>query len=249
MEHPQRLGLAAATVERQHPLRPQPLADGVGAGQRFQLARDRLVPAHRELGVDPRLGGQQPQLLQAPRFGPGERFVAYLAIGRAGPEPLCLGEQPDALARAPAGQMRTALRHQAFEPEDVCRLGGDIEDIARRPCHDDVLGHTGLPDPLAQARDGRAHGDLSPHPLVVSPQGIHETIHRDDDVAIDEEPGDKGPRLYPADVDGAAVPGDLDGAQHPDLQACRFSPGTTELSHGGYPAPRFTERRVALTTW
>ena len=81
-EHPQRLGLPAAAVERQHALRPQSLAHGVGARQRFQLARDRFVPAHGELGVNPRLGGQQPQLLQAPRFGPGERFVADLAVGR-----------------------------------------------------------------------------------------------------------------------------------------------------------------------
>ena len=224
LEHPQRLRLAATAVERQHPLRPQPLPHGVGARQRLQLAGDGLVPAERQLGVHPRLGRQQPQFLQAARLGPGERFVADLAVGRSAPELLGLGEQPHALVRMPAGQLCAALCHQAFEPEDVRRLRRDVQEIARRPRHDDVVGRAGLADALAQTRDGGAQRDLGPRPVVVAPQGVHETVDRDDDVAIDEEPGDERPRLHAPDIDGAPVPGDLDGTEHPDLQARRFTP-------------------------
>ena len=106
LEDPERFGLASRTVERQHALRPQSLAQRVGTGQRLQLAREGLVAAQGQTGVDPRFGGRQPELLQAAGLGPGERYVPHLAVGRAPPQALGLGEQPDALARAPAGQWR-----------------------------------------------------------------------------------------------------------------------------------------------
>ena len=247
--HPQRLRLPATAVERQHPLGPQPLPHGVGARQRLQLAGHGLVPAERQLGVHPGFDRQQPQFLQAARLGPGERFVADFAVGRSAPELLGLGEQAHALVRVSAGQLRASFCHQAFEPEDVRRLRRDVQEIARRPRHDDVVGRAGLADALAQTRDGGAHRDLGPRPVVAGPQGVHETVDRDDDATIDEEPGDERPRLHAPDIDRTPVPGDLDGAEHPDLQARRLT-----LRHGRalpWRLPCHTRQGAAgcTTTW
>ena len=173
----------------------------------------------RQLGVDPGLAGHQQQLFETTGLGPGEWLVAHLAVGRPAPEALGLGEEPHALARAAAGQLAAALRHDLLEPEDVGHLGGHREHVARRPRHDHVLGRSRLAQALAEARDGRTQRDLGSRPVVVGPQRVHQPVDRDDDVAIDQEPGHERPRLDAPDVDGAPVPRQLDGAEHPDLQA------------------------------
>ena len=61
----------------------------------------------------------------------------------------------------------------------------------------------------------------APSPSWSRPQGVHEPVHRDDDAAVDEEPGDERPGLHATDVDEPAVPGDLDGPEDADLQAGR----------------------------
>ena len=51
----QGLGLAPAPVEREHELHHEALARGVAGDQSLELADQRLMPAGRELGVDPQL--------------------------------------------------------------------------------------------------------------------------------------------------------------------------------------------------
>ena len=121
LEDPQRLGLPAGAVQGQHALGPQPLPHGVGAGQRLELAGQRLVVAQCQLGVHPGLGGREPQLFQAARLGPGKRFVTDLAV--AGPRQSCSAslERLHALGGTAAGQLAPALGHQSLEPGGVGR--------------------------------------------------------------------------------------------------------------------------------
>ena len=67
----QRLGLPAAAIQRQHELAVQPLPQRILGGQLLQLAGERVVPAKRQVRVDPRLQRGEPQFLQAglPRAG------------------------------------------------------------------------------------------------------------------------------------------------------------------------------------
>ena len=51
----QRLGLPVAPVQRQHQLAVQPLPQRMLGGQLLQLGGERIVPAKRQIGVDPRL--------------------------------------------------------------------------------------------------------------------------------------------------------------------------------------------------
>ena len=57
---PQRLGLPAGAVERQHVLRAEALAHRVLLAQHLELAGELRVPAERELRLDPRLHCRQP---------------------------------------------------------------------------------------------------------------------------------------------------------------------------------------------
>ena len=71
----ERLGLAAAAVQREHALRVQPLAQRVLGQQRVDLADELVVAAGGEVRVDRELGGGEPQLLEPADLRVGERLV------------------------------------------------------------------------------------------------------------------------------------------------------------------------------
>ena len=58
----ERLGLPAAAVQRQDELAMQPLTQRMLGDQLFQFGGQRVVPAKRQVGVDPRLDRGHPQL-------------------------------------------------------------------------------------------------------------------------------------------------------------------------------------------
>ena len=217
LEHPQGLGLAAGPVQREHALRPQPLAHRVGARQRLELSREGLVPSRRQAGIDPGLDRGEQQLLQPARLGTGERLVAHLAVGGATPELLRLDQQTGGLARPPPGQLLPALGHQVLESGDVGHLGRHVERVPRGAGHDEGVGRTCLAQSLAQPGDGGAQRDLGAVAVVVVPQRVDQPVDGHDELAVDEQACDERPRLGATDVDRAPVPGDLDRAQDADL--------------------------------
>ena len=196
--------------------------------------------AHRQARIDPRLRGREEQLLEAAGLGPGERLVAHLAVGRSSPQVLGLLEQAGGLGRAPTGELAAAFRHQAFEPEDVGYLGGDVQHVPRGAGDDHVSRHAGVAQPFAHPRDGRPQRDLGAAASVVTRQGVHQAVDRDDEAAVDEEAGHQRPGLHTADIDGPAIPHDLDGAEDADLEGDRGRsrplPGIGPL-HASPPRP------------
>ena len=101
----ERVGLPAAAVQRQHPLRVQPLAQRLGGDERLELADHLAVPALVEVVLDRELERRQPQLLQPPDLGARERLVGDVVERRAAP-------QRQRLARR-------AARHQPLEPRRI----------------------------------------------------------------------------------------------------------------------------------
>src|SRR5207249_6613915 len=65
------LRLPPASVEREHQLRPESLAEGVLATDCLELRDEREVAAERELGVDPLLECGEPKLFEPLRLDPG----------------------------------------------------------------------------------------------------------------------------------------------------------------------------------
>ena len=71
----ERLGLAPAAVQREHPLRVQPLAQRVLGQQRVDLADDLMMATRGEVRIDRQLPRRQPQLLEPSDLSVGERLV------------------------------------------------------------------------------------------------------------------------------------------------------------------------------
>ena len=80
----ERLGLAAAAVEREHELAAQALAQRVLADEPLQLGHELRVAAELEVGVDPLLERGEPLLLEAGALGACERRVE---LGERRPAP------------------------------------------------------------------------------------------------------------------------------------------------------------------
>ena len=119
----QRLGLAPAPVQREHPLRVQPLAQRVLRQQRVDLADDLLVVAVGQVRVDRQLRGGQAQLLEPPDLRRRERLVGDVGQWIA-------AEQRERLARRPVHGLAGLggpgrLGDEPFEAADVDELAVD----------------------------------------------------------------------------------------------------------------------------
>ena len=82
----QRVGLPAAAVQRQHELAVQPFPQRMVGDQPLQFGGERVVPAKRQVSLDPALPGGEPQLFQAGRLGLYERVVGQVREHRAPPQ-------------------------------------------------------------------------------------------------------------------------------------------------------------------
>ena len=82
----ERVGLAAAAVERDEQLALEPLPERVRGDQRLELGQDVLVAAEREVGLDPILERGEPQVLEPPDLVLRERLVREVGERRAAPE-------------------------------------------------------------------------------------------------------------------------------------------------------------------
>ena len=78
----ERLRLPPATVEREHPLAVDALAQRVLGGQRVQLADHLGVATGLDVGVDRHLGGAQAQPLEAAYLGGRERLLGEVGQRR-----------------------------------------------------------------------------------------------------------------------------------------------------------------------
>ena len=97
----ERLGLAAAAVEREHQLAKEPLPHRMRRRELLQLADERRVPSEPELRVDSLLLRLQAQLVEPFGREPGEVLLADVYERRPAPEPERVTQQLDPPARDP----------------------------------------------------------------------------------------------------------------------------------------------------
>ena len=83
----ERLGLPPRTVEREHQLAAQPLAERFLADERLQIRDDFGVAPQCQVGLDPLLERAEPHLLKPPPLvldhGDGVEVLERLALARA----------------------------------------------------------------------------------------------------------------------------------------------------------------------
>ena len=180
----QRLGLAPASVQRDHQQPAHPLPERVLGDQRGQLGHGLLVAAQFEQDVGPFLGRGRPQLGQPDPLGGGE---GPRHARERGPVPLAQrriersdGPVQVAGTTQPAARRQAAFEHDRVDPVRVqaqhvtARRGG--QHLARTPA-----GTARLEDP-AQAGHVGVHPALGAGRRPLSPQGIDELVAGNDPV-------------------------------------------------------------------
>src|SRR5262249_56767325 len=90
----ERLALTPRTVQREHQLRVQPLAERIPVHQRLELAYEIVVPTEHEVGFDSLLYRNESPLLQTGDLCPRERLEGDVGERRAPPQRKRLAQEP-----------------------------------------------------------------------------------------------------------------------------------------------------------
>jgi hypothetical protein len=203
----------------------------VGPDQDFELGDEGAVVAEVEL--DPGLlglGGDA-QFIQ-----PGRGLLGVGQVGQVGqrvtaPQAEGLVEQagggrPLTVA---AGGGRPGLAEQRLEPFAVQLARSDLEQVAALGRDQPAAPAPGQPAPgqrAAQAVDEEVQGLAGRSGLVVAPQRVDQLLGADRPVGVQQQHGQQGARLGPADADGVALGvHDLERAEQVELH----------LGHAGVP--------------
>jgi hypothetical protein len=117
--------------------------------------------AQGEIGIDPRLQGSHPSLLEAGDLGLGEVLIPEVRKGGPTPEPKRLAQQPRGARCGPVGQALPTVRSELLKARGV-----DLVSLARNRVAasrgDDDLGAECLPK----------LPDIDPHRLRAGRRGV-----------------------------------------------------------------------------
>ena len=250
----ERLGLAAAAVEREHQLRGEALVRRVLGHQPAQLADDLGVPAGGDVGLDAARERGDPRLLEAAHLAGCERLVRQVAERRAAPQAERLAQQLRRGLRPAGRQLAPAARDELVEALHVALAGADAEPVpGRGPRH-----RVAVAERLAQPRDVDLHGLDRPGRRVRAPQRERQPLGADRLVRIQEKDGEDRSRLGSTERDRAVGAADLQRSQDVELHRPRRNAtfrrvaliGRSRLTHrraGRAERPGTTARRAART--
>ena len=217
----QRVALPAAPVQRQHQLAVQPLPQRMLCGQLVQLGGQRVVPAQRQVRVDPGLDRGQPQLLQPGRLRPGERVIGQVGQHLAPPQAQRLPQRPGGLLVPARLQRRPPGREAVLEPRRVQPLTVHAQQVPAAPGHQDLARRAPGParlQRLAQVRDVDLHGGDPPLGRVPGPEVLGEPVQRHDPVRLEQQQREHGPLPRAAQRHRTTGPGDLQRSENAELR-------------------------------
>ena len=171
--HLERLRLASASVERQHAESLEPLAEGVLARQRLELAHELGRTRTREIRFDAPLERDEPKLVET-----SGRRVQHVTLGDVGqcvtrpfrerlPKSVGGDGGPLLLERA------CTLGRQALEPMQIEGVALHVDRVAGLSRLDDVA-----PERLAELRDVSLDDVRSRRRRVVAPQAVDQACRR-----------------------------------------------------------------------
>ena len=130
--HAERLGLAAAPVQREHQLTARALGERVGRGDSFELPDELGVASEAQVGLDAFLDRDATELFEPQRFGAGEVGVGELGERGAPPEAERLVEERRGRRRLTGAGALLRVHDQPFELEGVELLGLDRQQVSGR---------------------------------------------------------------------------------------------------------------------
>ena len=237
----QRVGLPPAPVQRQHQLAVQPLPHRMPGGQLLQLGGQRVMPAQRQVRVDPGLGRGQPQLLQPGRFRPGERVVGQVGQHPAAPQAQRLVKRPGGLGVPARLQRRPPGGESVLEPRRVQPPAVHAQQVPVVPSHQDLSRRAPGParlQRLAQVRDVDLHGGDPPLGRVTGPEVLGQPVQRDHPVRLEQQQREHRPLPRAAQRHRTSAPDDLQRSQNAELRELRLA-GHRVSSHRTHPARLF----------
>jgi hypothetical protein len=206
----ERVGLPPGAVERGDELAVQPLPHRVRGGQRLRLGDHPGVPAQRQVGGQPVLGGGQPQLLQPAGRRGGERGVGHVGQRRPAPEAQRAGQALGGRLRLARGQRLPAPLGQ---PLELLRV--DLRRVQPVSRGQRLDRRAGVGERAAQPGHQRLQGVDRAGGWLVAPQPVDQGLDADHGVGRQREPGQQRAQPGAAHLDRPAprVPR-LEGAEH-----------------------------------
>ena len=207
----QRLGLAPAAIEREHPLTAQALAQRVLGHERLELGHQIGVAAERQVGVDAPLQRHRAPLLEPGDLGLRERLVRD--VGQRGPAPQRQGlAQP---RRRVAGSVERerlpTVVHQPLEAVEVELAVLHVDHVSaasrlKAPPLAVVERATQLTDVVLQHLRRRRRRRLAP-------QGVDHPLAPHRLVAMQQQEDQDAAQAALTEPDRAIPVGDLERAQ------------------------------------
>src|SRR5581483_8060050 len=177
-----------------------------------ELREQRLVPATGELGLVPRFGRGEPELLE-PRPGRIERRFVQPGERLASPERERLGQELARLIRTTRAESASALLEEVLEPPQVEHVRAELEAVAVCDGHDQLRAER-----LAQLR----HVDLE-HlrgrgRRRAAPDVLDEASLRAREPLVEEEECEQRARLRTLDLEATVVTQHLQRAENAELE-------------------------------
>jgi hypothetical protein len=195
----ERLGLPTRTVEREHVLGAEALAERMLGDQRLQLSDDVAVMPERELGLDPQFDRSKSNLLEPCALVPAEG-LGELGERGAAPERERVVQQLRRLQRVVLRERLARADDPPVEAREVELVVFDLEHVAGCTCVQSRL-HERLP----QLRHVDLHHLLRRFRDVLAPERVDELLSRDRVVRVQEENCKERPLLAGRDVHRGAV--------------------------------------------
>src|SRR5262249_51539287 len=149
----ERIRLPTGPVEREHQLAEQPLAERMRGDRPLELGDELAVASEVELGVDARLDGEQPPLLQPPRLGRDKRLVLEIRERASAPKAERVAENGARPRRIARGGGRAPLLEQLLEAVEVELVRPDPQPVAGRATLDPIRAEQ-RPEPRDVAVEG-----------------------------------------------------------------------------------------------
>ena len=208
----ERVGMTARGVQRAHQKLAGPLAQRVLADERLELRDDVGRAPELDVGGDPLLDGDQPELVEAPGLGLRPLLESELGERRAAPEIERAQEDAATLLRS----ARPRVGEQLLEAPRVDLLRRDREHVPGRTRDDDV-GSERLPerDDGVLQRRGRIRRRIGAVELV------DELLGRNNAPGAQEQGGQEGALARPPEADRALLAPHLERAEDQELLHAR----------------------------
>ena len=176
----ERVGLAARAVERQHQLRPRPLAERLARDELLQLGDQARVPPEREVGLDPLLERGEPSVLEPRPRVSREGLGLELGERCAAPELERLGKALSRGLRVAGDQELAPLSDEALEAIEIELALFDAQRVARRLREQPIC-----PERFSQLRDVALEGFRRGFRRLLAPEVLGQPADRNNPVTAE----------------------------------------------------------------